>query len=73
MPAYDYRCTQCGDLFEVVRPMGENSDQSCPACDSPAIRVFGTVGVAFKGSGFHNTDYKTRPAEKCESSSESSG
>jgi putative FmdB family regulatory protein len=66
MPAYDYRCTKCERLFEVSRPMGATSDESCPECGAPAKRVFTPVGVAFKGNGFHNTDYKRRSAEKGE-------
>ena len=64
MPAYDYRCTECGESFEVTRPMGSSTEEQCPACGAPAKRVFSPVGVAFKGSGFHNTDYKSRPKEE---------
>lgn len=59
MPRYDYRCTQCANDFEIVRPLGETADVTCPQCDSPSRRVFSPVGVVFKGSGFHNTDYRT--------------
>jgi len=58
MPNYDYRCTACDTLFEVSRPMRSSEPEKCPSCDSLAKRVFTPVGVAFKGSGFHNTDYK---------------
>ncbi len=64
MPTYDYRCTACENLFEVTRSMGQASDEHCPDCEAPAKRVFTPVGVAFKGSGFHNTDYKPRPEDK---------
>lgn len=63
MPAYDYRCTACENLFEVTRSMGATGDEHCPTCEAPAKRVFTPVGVAFKGTGFHNTDYKPRPTE----------
>ena len=63
MPAYDFRCPECGDVFEVVRPSGSTGDVCCPQCGVPAKRVFTPVGVVFKGSGFHNTDYKARPKE----------
>jgi putative FmdB family regulatory protein len=63
MPVYDYRCIDCGERFEVTRPMASTSKEECPSCAAPAKRVFTPVGVAFKGSGFHNTDYKTRPKE----------
>lgn len=63
MPKYDYRCTACEQLFEVTRTMGSTSKEECPSCGAEAKRVFTPVGVAFKGSGFHNTDYKPRPKE----------
>ena len=64
MPAYDFRCTECASVFEVVRSMGTTGQESCPECGAPATKVFGPVGVAFKGSGFHNTDYRPRPKEE---------
>lgn len=66
MPAYDYRCTLCDERFEVTRAMGSSSEEVCPSCGGLSKRVFTPVGVAFKGSGFHNTDYKDRPSEKTE-------
>lgn len=69
MPAYDYKCTECSKRFEIVHAMSERVDPACPACGGPAKKVFGAPGVAFKGSGFHNTDYRPRPSESapCES------
>ena len=64
MPTYDFRCTDCDDRFEVVRAAGSTEDVCCPDCGAPAKRVFTPVGVVFKGSGFHNTDYKKRPKEE---------
>jgi putative FmdB family regulatory protein len=61
MPAYDYRCVSCDICFEVTRPLGETGQVTCPECGSAAKRVFSPVGVVFKGSGFHNTDYRARP------------
>ena len=63
MPAYDYRCTACTTTFEVVHKAGESTGQCCPECGAPAKRVFTPVGVHFKGSGFHNTDYRPKPTE----------
>lgn len=63
MPAYDYRCTKCDLDFEVNRPITDREPVSCVACGAEAKRVFSPVGVVFKGSGFHNTDYRPRPTE----------
>jgi putative FmdB family regulatory protein len=58
LPAYDFRCSECQTVFEVVRPIGTTDDEACPACGGKTKRVFSPVGVVFKGSGFHNTDYR---------------
>jgi putative FmdB family regulatory protein len=63
MPLYDYRCTACGTTFEVNRHVGQAGEELCPDCGGAAKRVFTPVGVHFKGSGFHNTDYRAKPEE----------
>jgi putative FmdB family regulatory protein len=57
MPAYDFRCTTCSTVFEVTRPGSDDSPLACPECGGATKQVFHPVGVHFKGSGFHNTDY----------------
>jgi len=64
MPIYEFRCTACDDRFEVERPMGKITGVVCPSCSSEAKRVFSASAVVFKGTGFHNTDYKPRPKEE---------
>ena len=78
MPSYDFRCPECDVRFEVTRPVGETDGVCCPDCGTAAKRVFTPVGVVFKGSGFHNTDYRSRPkddspAPKSDSKSDSKG
>ena len=58
MARYDYRCTECGTQFEVEHPMTERPEVSCPSCGAPASQVFAPSGIAFKGSGFYNTDQR---------------
>lgn len=69
MPTYQYSCTQCGHFMEVVQSFTDDSLTVCPECEGRLRKVFGAVGVVFKGSGFYRTD--SRPAET--SSSGSSG
>jgi putative FmdB family regulatory protein len=64
MPTYDYRCPDCDARFEQVRPISQSGEGTeCPACGAEATRAFSPVGVVFKGSGFHTTDYRDRPKE----------
>ena len=59
MPIYEYRCEQ-GHTFEVLQRMSDDPLSTCTACDSSVRRLFHPVAVHFKGSGFHNTDYRKR-------------
>ncbi len=56
MPLYEYRCTKCNHKFEVTHQVG-GSAGPCPLCGGSAKRIFSSVGLIFKGSGFHTTDY----------------
>ncbi len=57
MPTYEYVCTSCDTPLEVVQSIHEPSLTDCPSCDGGRLRkVFGNVGVVFKGSGFYRTD-----------------
>jgi putative FmdB family regulatory protein len=66
MPLYEYRCAHCHHHFEVFHPVG-GSAGPCPVCGGPARRVFSSVGLIFKGSGFHATDYRKTPSSDGES------
>ncbi len=60
MPTYEYRCTRCDHVFDRVQNVGDPAP-SCPECGSPTRKVYSSVGLIFKGSGFHTTDYR-KPA-----------
>lgn len=57
MPLYEYRCIGCGHLFECYQAVGA-SHPACPRCGQDSRKVYGSVGLIFKGSGFHTTDYR---------------
>ncbi|GAB3994157.1 FmdB family zinc ribbon protein [Nocardioides marmoraquaticus] len=71
MPTYQYSCTQCGHFMEVVQSFTDDSLTVCPECEGRLRKVFGAVGVVFKGSGFYRTDSRT--ADSSSTGSESSG
>lgn len=58
MARYDYRCTSCGDVFEVEHGMTEHPEITCPDCGASAEKVFNASGIKFEGSGFYNTDQR---------------
>jgi putative FmdB family regulatory protein len=61
MPTYEYMCTSCATPLEVVQSIHEPSLTDCPSCEDGRLRkVFGNVGVVFKGSGFYRTDSRSK-------------
>jgi putative FmdB family regulatory protein len=56
VPTYQYACTACGHRFEAVQSFTDASLTECPECAGKLRKLFGSVGVVFKGSGFYRTD-----------------
>lgn len=62
MPIYSYKCEKCGKVFDKFQKVDEsngNNKTQCIYCNSNALRLFSSVGIIFKGSGFYTTDYKS--------------
>ena len=59
MPTYPYACTACGHAFEVQQSFSDPSLTECPECSGRLRKVFSSVGVVFKGSGFYRTDSRS--------------
>jgi len=79
MPFYRYECDDCGAVFKKLQMNGDSPHISCPECGSQTTyRLVPRVGVVYKGSGFHATDYRRKrkssstSEEKTSSSSSSS-
>jgi putative FmdB family regulatory protein len=76
LPTYEYHCDSCDENFDVVQSFQDDPLTTCPTCGSPVRKVFGNVGIVFKGSGFYKTDSRTKSTAKSgsgEGSSSSDG
>ena len=56
MPTYSYACTECGNRFDVVQAFTDDTLTTCEQCSGRLRKLFNSVGVVFKGSGFYRTD-----------------
>lgn len=56
MPTYSYACTACGNRFDVVQAFTDDALTTCERCAGRLRKLFSSVGVVFKGSGFYRTD-----------------
>ena len=70
MPTYQYACTACGHELEAVQSFSDDALTTCPECSGALRKLFGNVGVVFKGSGFYRND--SRPSDAGTSSSSGS-
>ena len=56
MPTYSYECTECGDRFDMVQTFTDDALTTCDECSGRLRKLFNSVGIVFKGSGFYRTD-----------------
>ena len=71
MPTYSYACTECGDRFDAVQAFTDDTLTTCTKCSGRLRKLFNSVGVVFKGSGFYRTDSR-ESSKKSSESTESS-
>jgi len=70
LPTYQYACTACGHQLEAVQSFTDEPLTECPACEGRLRKLFNSVGIVFKGSGFYRTD--SRPSADKSSTDSSS-
>jgi len=56
VPTYQYACTACGHQLEAVQSFADDPLTECPACEGRLRKLYSSVGVVFKGSGFYRND-----------------
>jgi len=78
VPTYVYACTECNHGFEAHQAFSDDALTTCPECGGKLRKVFNSVGIVFKGSGFYRNDSRgsatttTPPATPAGSSDSSS-
>jgi putative FmdB family regulatory protein len=70
VPTYSYACTACEHRFEVQQSFTEDTLTQCPQCEGRLRKLFNSVGIVFKGSGFYRTDSRSGNGAGGEKSSE---
>jgi putative FmdB family regulatory protein len=71
VPTYQYACTACDHRFEEVQSFTDPSLTECPECAGRLRKLYSSVGVVFKGSGFYRTDSRAKSSSSTSSSSSS--
>jgi putative FmdB family regulatory protein len=85
VPTYAYACTACGHAFDAVQKFTDAALTECPECGGRLRKVYTSIGVTFKGSGFYRNDSRaaangesakapdSSPEKSSEKSSDKSG
>ena len=73
MPTYPYACTACDHRFEQVQAFSDPSLTECPVCGGRLRKVFSSVGIVFKGSGFYRNDSRPEASTSAGASEGGSG
>jgi putative FmdB family regulatory protein len=60
VPTYQYVCTECGHDLETVQSFSDDALTLCPVCGGRLRKVFNSVGIVFKGSGFYRNDSREK-------------
>lgn len=73
VPTYEYVCRSCGHELEAVQSIHDAALTECPECGGSLRKLFGNVGVHFKGSGFYRTDSRSSKGKGASKSGAGSG
>jgi putative FmdB family regulatory protein len=69
MPIYEYECTQCGKVDEVLQNFLEAPLTTCTVCSGRLNKLISQSTFHLKGSGWYVTDYAGKSAGKKDNAS----
>jgi putative FmdB family regulatory protein len=73
MPIYEYECTQCGRIEEVMQHFSDRPLKTCRKCSGKLHKLISRSSFHLKGNGWYVTDYAGKsgagaPADKAKNS-----
>lgn len=57
MPIYEYECTSCGKVTEVMQKFSDAPLTICPSCGGSLRKLISLSTFHLKGTGWYVTDY----------------
>jgi len=64
MPIYEYECTQCGRIEEVLQKFSDKPLTTCRHCSGKLHKLISHSTFHLKGSGWYVTDYAGKGKDK---------
>ena len=69
MPLYEYQCSKCGNVFEVIQKFSDAPLKKHQGCGGKVEKLISASAFQLKGSGWYATDY-ARAGAKADGKSE---
>ena len=66
MPIYEYECTKCGHVHEIMQKMSDKPLTKCPECSGKLQKMISQSSFHLKGSGWYVTDYANKSGTSSE-------
>jgi len=57
MPIYEYECTRCGKIEEIIQKFSDKPLTKCRHCSGKLHRLVSLSSFHLKGTGWYATDY----------------
>jgi putative FmdB family regulatory protein len=70
MPLYEYKCSKCGAVFEVLQNVHDPPLKKCIHCQGTVKKLLSPPALQFKGNGWYVTDYASKKPKESESKPE---
>jgi putative FmdB family regulatory protein len=70
MPIYEYECTKCGKLEEVLQNFSDKPLTKCKSCAGKLQKMVSQSTFHLKGTGWYATDYAKKSANSPKPSSD---
>ena len=72
MPIYEYKCDECGAIFENFQKITDKDLDICQSCKKSGIKkLISSSGFRLKGSGWYETDFKGKKVKEDKPASKS--
>ena len=64
MPIYEYKCQDCGSIFEHFQKISDKDIDACKVCSKGKVKkLISSSGFILKGSGWYETDFKKKKSD----------
>ncbi len=60
MPIYEYQCSGCNKILEIIQKISDAPLKECPECKGELRKMISNTSFVLKGGGWYVTDYPSK-------------